>query len=349
MRPFRHGMVVGKFFPPHAGHEYLIRAAADACERVTVVVAPNPSESIPLEPRLAWLREMLADLPRVDFVGRYDDIPIDYRDPRIWDAHCALFREAVGPQPVDAVVTSEDYGPELARRFDAVHIAVDLGRKAFPVSGTAVRRDPVGHWGFLAPPVRAWFTRRVVVVGAESTGTTTMASALAEHYRARGGVWARTRWVPEYGRELTAKKLTAMGEGATIFDVSWDHADFEEVAKAQNDAEDAAARDGSPLLFCDTDSRVTAVWEERYLGHATPPVLAAARTPDLYLLTDDRDVPFHDDGLRDGEHLRAWMTGRFREVLAASGVPTKELKGSHEQRLAVAVEACEALVLAMSD
>ncbi|GAB3940609.1 hypothetical protein GCM10027614_24560 [Micromonospora vulcania] len=172
---FRHGMVVGKFYPPHAGHHALITAAAARCATVTVVVAPSRRESIPLDVRLDWLREAHADTPWVRFVGRYDDHPVDYDDPVIWDAHCAVFREAVGPEVVDAVFSSEAYGVELARRFAAVPVAVDPDRRTVPVSGTAVRADPAGHWRWLSPPVRAWFVRRVVVVGAESTGTTTMA------------------------------------------------------------------------------------------------------------------------------------------------------------------------------
>ena len=58
--------------------------------------------------------------------------------------------------------------------------------------------------------------------------------------------------------------------------------------------------------------RATAIWEERYLGQRPAEVRAAARWPDLYLLTDHDGVPFEQDGLRDGEHLREWMTGRFR-------------------------------------
>ncbi|MFC7758283.1 AAA family ATPase [Catellatospora bangladeshensis] len=346
---YRHGMVVGKFYPPHAGHHHLIRAAAAACARVTVVVAPSSGESIPLETRLAWLREEHADTPWVRFAGRYDDTRIDYGDPAVWDAHCAVFREAVGPDPVDAVFSSEKYGDELARRFNAVHVEVDAPRLAYPVSGTAVRADPVAHWGLLSAPVRAWFTRRVVVLGAESTGTTTMAAALAGHYAARGGAWADTRWVPEYGRELTERKLAALraaDPGATVFGVTWDRADFTEVAREQSAAEDAAARAGSPLLVCDTDALATQVWEERYLGSSSPEVRAAARHPDLYLLTSPAGVPFDDDGLRDGEHLREWMTGRFREVLAASGVPVVELNGSHGARLRMAVEACDRLLSA---
>ncbi|MET0419409.1 MAG: adenylyltransferase/cytidyltransferase family protein, partial [Actinoplanes sp.] len=109
---FGHGMVVGKFYPPHAGHHALIAAAAARCARVTVVVAPSRRESIPLDLRLEWLQEVHADTPWVRFVGRYDDHPVDYADPAVWDAHCAVFREAVGPGAVDAVFSSEAYGAE---------------------------------------------------------------------------------------------------------------------------------------------------------------------------------------------------------------------------------------------
>ncbi|GIJ45503.1 transcriptional regulator NadR [Virgisporangium aliadipatigenens] len=341
---FGHGMVVGKFYPPHAGHHHLVDTAAKACERVTVVVAPSRRESIGLDERIAWLREVHAGSPHVRFVGTWCDLPIDYDSDAVWAAHVAVFREAVGDSPVDAVFSSELYGTELARRFGAAHVAVDLPREALPVSGTGVRADPVAHWDFLAAPVRAWFVRRVVVVGAESTGTTTMARALARHYRLRGGVWARTRWVPEYGRELTERKLAALGPGADVFDVTWDRPDFVDVAHAQNAAEDAAAREGSPLLVCDTDAFATAIWEERYLGSTSEQVRAAARTPALYLLTDHVGVPFVDDGLRDGEHVRPWMTGRFRAALGAQGVPCQELTGSYRRRLADAIAACDALL-----
>ena len=78
---YRHGLVVGKFYPPHAGHHHLIDVAAAGCARVTVVVAPSRRESIPLDARLSWLREVHADSPHVRFVGVYDDHPVDYAAP----------------------------------------------------------------------------------------------------------------------------------------------------------------------------------------------------------------------------------------------------------------------------
>ncbi|MFJ3339367.1 AAA family ATPase [Streptomyces sp. NPDC086766] len=209
---FDHGLVIGKFYPPHAGHHFLVRTAADSCRRVTVVVMAADAESIPLANRVDWLREAYADRPQVAIAGIVDNLPVDYNSDSVWAGHVALMREAVAAEahaavPVDAVFTSEPYGAELARRFNAADVRLDATRETFAVSATAVRSDPVGRWDALEPPVRAWFARRVVVLGAESTGTTTLARDLAEALHTRGGPHSLTRWVPEYGRELTVAKL----------------------------------------------------------------------------------------------------------------------------------------------
>jgi HTH-type transcriptional regulator, transcriptional repressor of NAD biosynthesis genes len=319
----------------------LWRRRGELCDRLSVVVAPSRRESIPLDLRCAWLR---SEHPDVHVVGTYDDTPIDYDDPDIWAAHVAIFQAAIQGASIDAVFSSESYGPELARRFGAVHVSVDPPRAAYAVSGTAVRADPIGHWHDLSASVRAWLTRRVIVIGAESTGTTTIAAALADHYRARGGVWSATQWVPEYGRELTARKVSTLRTycpSATVFELAWSRSDFVDVATVQNAMTDGSALIGSPVLFGDTDAFATAVWEERYLGDASADVVALRRRAHLYLLTTEIGVPFRDDGLRDGAHLRTWMTSRFRDKLAEIGVPVVELVGPHEERLATAAAAID--------
>ncbi|GAA2841494.1 nicotinamide-nucleotide adenylyltransferase [Kitasatospora paracochleata] len=355
MSDFRHGLVIGKFYPPHAGHHFLIRSAADACDRVTVVVMAADVESIPLAARVGWIREAWAGDPHVRVVGTADNLEVDYDSEEVWAGHVALMRAAVGDlaPAVDAVFSSEPYGVELARRFAAAPVVLDRARDTFPVSGTKVRADPVAHWADLEPPVRAGLARRVVVLGAESTGTTTLSRDLAEALRARGGVHALTGWVPEYGRELTVAKLavararTADGPEPTVFDLEWTDRDFEVVCRRQTEAEERAARAGGPVLVCDTDALATTVWQERYVGAVTPEVaaLAGALPPRaLYLLTSEVGVDFEDDGLRDGEHLRAWMNGRFREVLAGRGVPWLELAGSRAERLERALAAVDRLL-----
>ena len=345
MSRYGHGLVLGKFYPPHAGHHHLVTTAADRCERLTVLVCASAVESIPLAERLAWMREVHPD---VRVVGAVDDIPVDLNDPDVWEAHMAVFRAAV-PEPVDAVFTSETYGQELGRRFGAEAVCVDPDRTLFPVSGTAVRKDPVGSWDLLRAPVRAALARRVVVLGAESTGTTTMARALTDHYRRRGGVWSRTHCVPEYGREFSERKLARLRSvrpGADWSEVSFSSDEFPVIARRQTELEEAAARAGSPVLFCDTDAFATTVWHERYLGagHDEVARIAAGGRQHLWLLTDHVGVDFEDDGLRDGEHLRPWMTGRFADELERTGRRTVRLHGPHEQRLATAVTAVDALL-----
>ena len=57
-----------------------------------------------------------------------------------------------------------------------------------------------------------------------------------------------------------------------------------------------------------------------------------------------RASPFEDDGLRDGEHLRPWMTDRFAAELERTGRRHVRLRGPHEERLEQAVEAVDALI-----
>jgi HTH-type transcriptional repressor of NAD biosynthesis genes len=350
-----HGLVIGKFYPPHVGHHLLIRAAAAASDRLTVLVLAHPVESIPLADRVAWLQEIHADDHRVTIHGAVDAHPVDYEDPAVWDLHVAAFRAAVAevtPQPVTAVFSAEPYGPELARRMGAVAVDVDPGRTLCPASATRFRRDPAAHWEDVAEPVRGGLARRVVVLGGESTGTTTVSRALCQRLRARGGSHGLTQWVPELGRHATVAKLlgdraaaAVAGEPQPAMDeLVWRTSDFVEIARGQNDLEDRAARRGGPVLVCDTDAFATGIWHERYLGSADPAVDAHGRRHPLYLLTHDEGVPFEQDGIRDGESIRSWMTGRFLEALHATGRRTVVLRGPLEQRITDGLAAIDSLL-----
>lgn len=324
-----HGLVLGKFYPFHAGHEHLIAAAAARCDRVTVQVLASSQESVPLEVRAGWIRERF---PMLNVVAGMDEADVDFDSPQAWDAHMDVI-EALLDAPVDAVFTSDDYGAELARRLDAHWHQVDAGRSSLATSGTAVRADVPRHWWALSPAVREWFCRRVVVLGAESTGSTTLARALAAHYR--------TSWVPEYGR--TWSEIRPGGLGAP-----WHTAEFDLIAVEHRRQEREAMRAAPiPLVISDTDVLATTIWHERYVGHSSPALqrLAEQWRPDLYVLTGD-EIPFVQDGMRDGEHRRHGMQQRFRDVLAAQDVPWTEVHGSASGRLGEALNLVDDLLRA---
>jgi NadR type nicotinamide-nucleotide adenylyltransferase len=313
----RRGLVIGKFYPPHRGHKHLIETARAGVEELWVIICRRPGEDPPAELRAAWLRELHPDANVLLVEDR-----LDPDDSRAWAEYT---KQQLGFVP-EVVYTSEDYGESFARCLGCEHVLVDRARTWVPVSGTAVRADPLACWEFLEPPVRAHYALRVCLVGAESTGKSTLASALAEHYR--------TVWVAEYGREYSERKLKE--EGSCV----WRSDEFAHIARVQSEHEDEAARRADKILFCDTDAFATGVWHRRYMGARAPEVeglAARRRRPDLYLLTG-ADAPFVQDGTRDGEHVRGWMHEAFVAELTAQGRPFRLLSGPLGGRLAQAVE-----------
>jgi NadR type nicotinamide-nucleotide adenylyltransferase len=320
------GVVVGKFLPPHRGHSYLIETALAGADELLVIVGRRADDFVPAERRADVLRELH---PHATVVVTPDDIPDDQGDATssAWAQRTRTLALAMFGRAPDVVFTSEAYGPRYAHFLHARHVSVDPGRMRYPISGSAVRADPWAAAQFLDPRVRAWFVRRICVVGAESTGTTTLCRDLAEHY----GV----PWVPEYGRTFCEER------GG---DIDWCPEDFEHIALRQQADEDTAARVAQRLLICDTDALATSIWHERYLGTRSPAVerLAASRSYTTYILTCD-DIPFVQDGTRDGQHVRGWMTDRFRQALAARPEPWLEVRGDRAARLAAAIAHVERL------
>ena len=320
MKRFANGICIGKFYPPHRGHKHLIETASAQSERVTVFVCDDDDQTIPGELRAAWLREIH---PEADV--RVIRSPLADDDSAGW---ASATIEWLGGAP-DAVFTSEAYGDVYAAHMGSTHVSVDAERRVVPISATMIRSNPLQHLDQLEPCVRAHFVKRVVVIGAESTGTTTLSIALAEHYQ--------TTWAPEFGRFYTEARRPR-GE-------LWRSDEFTFIAVEQARLEDAMARLAKQVLICDTDPFATTIWHERYLGAPSSAVqaVAAGRRYDLYILTNT-DISFVQDGIRDGEHLRQWMHDRFRDELTRMGTPMIVVSGSHEKRLAEAVARIDALL-----
>ncbi len=159
--------------------------------------------------------------------------------------------------------------------------------------------------------------RRICLLGAESTGKTTLARTLAEAYG--------TVWNPEYGRPYTE-----LGRDP---EAPWTSNEFTHIARIQCWYEDCLALSARELLFCDTDAFTTALFHEVYLREPTHTFDdLVERRYDLFLVCG-LDVPWRHDGIREFEKQRTWMNERYVERARASGSPWLLLEGPHEVRL----------------
>ena len=199
-----------------------------------------------------------------------------------------------------------------------------------PCRGVEIRARPLDHLGCVEPCVRAFLVPRIVILGAESTGTTTLAKALGDRYR--------TGWVPEYGREYC-------GMLDDLFTHEWRTEEFIAIAGEQNRREDHAARTAEPVLICDTDSFATGIWHERYVGQRSVDVerLSGGRRY-AHTFVTDVGIPFVQDGLRDGESIRTPMHDLFITRLREAGRPFTVVRGSLEERVEAAVASIDDIV-----
>ncbi|EQM69530.1 AAA family ATPase [Pseudomonas tohonis] len=329
---FRTGLVVGKFSPLHLGHEQVIRTALGQCQRLLLLCWSLPElPGCDAERRERWLRlrfpgvqaevvtpariqawreqgKSLPDLP-------HNDAP--EFEPRQFVAE---FCQAVFGTTVDAVFTSESYGDGFAEHLAGVfghpvrHVCVDQQRLAVPVSGTRLRADPHGLRGFLAPEVHADFVERIVFLGGESTGKSSLAIALASALDAP--------CVAEFGREHWVAK-----DGALEYD------DLLHIGRTQMAREDRAAFEAARYLVCDTSALTTLFYSHAMFGRAEAELATLADRPYTHSFLCADDFPFVQDGTRQDETFRRRQQAWYQAELQRRGWPYQVLTGPLDARV----------------
>lgn len=138
--------------PPHHGHRVVISAAVAQSRRVTLIVNVLPSDPIPAQQRVSWLRRLY---PTTTIVVM--PVSWDVTDAEAW-ANGALV--ALGGLRPDAVFSSEKYGHTLAELWGCTHVLVDHDRTIVPISATEIRKHPEMYQHYLDPLVWTYFTEQ---------------------------------------------------------------------------------------------------------------------------------------------------------------------------------------------
>ena len=169
--------------------------------------------------------------------------------------------------------------------------------------------------------------KKIVVIGPESTGKSSLSQALALHLN--------TVWVPEYARTY----LEALNQ-------PYQESDLLNIAKGQLQAEDQLQAQANRFLICDTDLYVIKVWSEHSYQRCSQWVLQqiAIRSYDLYLLSDI-DIPWTSDPLREHPEItmRNYFYQVYLDIVQNSGVPFQLIHGNHEKRRTMSLNAISRL------
>jgi NadR type nicotinamide-nucleotide adenylyltransferase len=158
--------------------------------------------------------------------------------------------------------------------------------------------------------------KRVAILGAESSGKSTLAAALAVHYG--------TVWVPEYLREFVETHARVP-----------DEVDQYPIARTQLEREDAAAKQATRFVFCDTTPLMTAVYSRQYWGRVDGQLALLERRHDYaFTLVTAPDSPWEADGLqRESEEVRQTVHELVVRVLQEREIPYLLVNGSLQQRM----------------
>ena len=198
--------------------------------------------------------------------------------------------------------------------------------------------------------------KKIVIIGPESTGKSTLCSELAAHFN--------TVWCPEYAREYllehgtdySFEDLAVIASGQLKLEEEY----VEKVRKSESQkvgkperTDDNSSNPGLPesrtsgLLFLDTDMYVMKVWCEFVFGKCHRFVLdeIVQRKYDLYLLCNT-DLPWVKDELREYPDLqtRETLFRIYKDLLVNQSTPWVEIKGNNEARLQIAIEAVNQLL-----
>lgn len=346
MKKYRTGLVVGKFCPLHKGHESVIEQALLNCEEV--IVLSYTSENYPkctVENRRDWLNDLAyrfedympgaADRLKIHVLDPKEvDIPNDLDPDEDHRKFCGDYLLNVIETTVQAVFNSESYGQGFADYLTLYftvnfknpivvdNVLVDVDRKKYPVSGTMLRDTPELIKESCSNVVINSYVKKILFLGGESSGKTTIVEALTAHYNSAQAFEFGRRWFD-------------IRKGLLKYE------DMEYIARKQIAMENGQSQWANKYLFCDTSALTTSFYSNEWFLRVSKKLRkmvsdSMTRYDKIYVCMPD--FPMVQDGTRQDEAFRIKGFEFVVNYLEATGVKYTLLGGSKEERLNRVVE-----------
>lgn len=322
------GLILGKFMPLHMGHISMVNFALQHCDKLILLLCSTEHEVISGAERYEWLVQTFSSDQRIQLYNyEYDEAKLPNTSvssenaSQVW----AAYLKATFPN-VDVIITSEPYGECVARYMGIGHICYDQLRTVVPVSSTTIRNDPFQNWSYIPMAVRPFFIKKVCISGTESTGKSTLAKRLAEHFN--------TVFVPEMARSVVDTTASVTFEDLTT------------IAEVHATAINEAMTNSNKILIVDTDLNITRSYAAYLFQRSlsVPLWVEIANTFHLHLFLEP-DCLFVQDGTRLSEAERNRLSIYHKWQLDKNNIQYDTISGDWDQRFQTAVQIIDAMLM----
>jgi HTH-type transcriptional repressor of NAD biosynthesis genes len=310
------GLTLGKFAPFHKGHQLLIETAINEVDELLVLIYDDPIINIPLATRAGWIREIYPEITVIEGVNSPNDSGYTPEIMKIQEEYVSTI---LANRNISHFYSSEPYGEHMSKALNAINRQVDVSRNIIPISATEIRKNPFKNRKFIDPKVYMDLITKVVLLGAPSTGKTTLAEKLAIHFD--------TQWMPEYGREYWENHQ--INKRLTLEDLL-------KIAEGHIERENALVLLSNQFLFSDTNAITTFLFSLDYHGIALEALENLAKVAESrhdIIFVCDTDIPYDDTWDRSGDVKRKTFQQKIIEDLNARNLKYYMLKGTVDERI----------------